>query len=125
MLTDWQTLAAADCGLTPEAYDVALRPGTSPAAYVQALGSTLGPRASYINPRINSRDPFVLIVIGLIGTLTLLLAIVAGLGVQNTVVLQTRERVHDLGIFKAIGMTPGRPTPWGGARAPGSGRGPA
>jgi putative ABC transport system permease protein len=31
---------------------------------------------------------------------------VAGLGVLNTVVLQTRERVHDLGIFKAIGMTP-------------------
>lgn len=24
----------------------------------------------------------------------------------NTVVLHTRERVHDLGVFKAIGMTP-------------------
>ena len=42
----------------------------------------------------------------MIGTLTLLLAIVAGLGVLNTVVLHTRERVHDLGVFKAIGMTP-------------------
>ena len=30
----------------------------------------------------------------------------AGLGVLNTVVLHTRERVHDLGVFKAIGMTP-------------------
>ena len=46
------------------------------------------------------------IVLGLIGTLTLLLAVVAGLGVLNTVVLQTRERVHDLGVFKAVGMTP-------------------
>jgi putative ABC transport system permease protein len=27
------------------------------------------------------------------------------LGVLNTVVLQTRERVHDLGVFKAVGMT--------------------
>ena len=45
-------------------------------------------------------------VIGLIATLTLLLAAVAGLGVLNTVVLQTRERVHDLGVFKAVGMTP-------------------
>jgi len=26
--------------------------------------------------------------------------------VLNTVVLQTREQVHDLGVFKAIGMTP-------------------
>jgi putative ABC transport system permease protein len=46
------------------------------------------------------------IIIGLIATLTLLLSAVAGLGVLNTVVLQTRERVHDLGVFKAIGMTP-------------------
>jgi putative ABC transport system permease protein len=46
------------------------------------------------------------VIMGLIGTLTLLLAAVAGLGVLNTVVLQTRERVHDLGVFKAIGMTP-------------------
>ena len=28
----------------------------------------------------------------------------------NTVVLQTRERVHDLGVFKAIGMTPRQTT---------------
>ncbi len=44
--------------------------------------------------------------IALIGTLTLLLAVVAGLGVLNTVVLHIRERVHDIGVFKAIGMTP-------------------
>ena len=30
----------------------------------------------------------------------------AGLGVLNTVVLHTRERVHDIGVFKAVGMTP-------------------
>jgi putative ABC transport system permease protein len=31
---------------------------------------------------------------------------VAGLGVLNTVALQIRERAHDIGVFKAIGMTP-------------------
>ncbi|MEV6837264.1 ABC transporter permease [Streptomyces sp. NPDC051133] len=35
-----------------------------------------------------------------------MLAAVAGLGVLNTVVLDTRERVHDLGVMKAVGMTP-------------------
>jgi putative ABC transport system permease protein len=45
-------------------------------------------------------------ILGLIAALTLLLAAVAGLGVLNAVVLQTRERVHDLGVFKAVGMTP-------------------
>jgi putative ABC transport system permease protein len=35
-----------------------------------------------------------------------MLVVVAGLGVLNTVVLDTRDRVHDLGVFKALGMTP-------------------
>jgi putative ABC transport system permease protein len=38
--------------------------------------------------------------------LTLMLVVVAGLGVLNTVVLDTRERVHDLGVMKALGMSP-------------------
>jgi putative ABC transport system permease protein len=38
--------------------------------------------------------------------LTLMMAAVAGLGVLNTVLLGTRDRVHDLGVFKAVGMTP-------------------
>jgi len=44
--------------------------------------------------------------VAIIGMLTLMLAVVAGLGVLNTIVMHTRERVHDLGVFKAIGMTP-------------------
>jgi len=62
--------------------------------------------APYADASINDRDPFFLTLIGLVGILTLLLAVVAGLGVLNTVVLYTRERAHDLGIFKALGMTP-------------------
>lgn len=38
--------------------------------------------------------------------LTLMLVCVAGLGVLGGVVLDTHERVHDLGIHKALGMTP-------------------
>ena len=83
MLTDWQTLASADRGLTPTAYDVALRPGTSPAAYASALSTALGRNYPV---SVNANDLFILTLIGLIGTLTLLLAAVAGLGVLNTVV---------------------------------------
>jgi putative ABC transport system permease protein len=103
MITDWQTLARAEPGVAPGLYEVALRPGTSADAYVQALQQRLGPAYQVM---LNDRDKGLPVVLGLIGTLTLLLAIVAGLGVLNTVVLQTRERVHDLGVFKAIGMTP-------------------
>src|SRR5262249_19305137 len=103
MITDWQTLAQTEPGPMPGLYDVALRPGTSATTYVRALEHRLG--ASY-GVTLTGRDSGLPVVIGLIGTLTLLLAIVAGLGVLNTVVLHTRERVHDLGVFKAIGMTP-------------------
>ena len=106
MLTDWRTLTAADPGLRPDPgnaqYDVGLRPGTDPTAYVRALGPKLGLNYGF---SLN-RNGGAAIAIALAGTLTLLLAIAAGLGVLNTVVLHTRERVHDLGVFRAVGMTP-------------------
>jgi len=38
--------------------------------------------------------------------LTILITVVAGLGVLNTVILQIRERTHAIGVFKAVGMIP-------------------
>jgi putative ABC transport system permease protein len=108
MLTDWRTLTTVDPGLTPDPmnaqYDVGLRPGTDRAGYVHALGAKLGPNYSVMPNQSGSSTAA--IAIALAGTLTLLLSIAAGLGVLNTVVLHTRERVHDLGVFKAVGMTP-------------------
>jgi putative ABC transport system permease protein len=105
MVTDWTTVARADPGLAPGRFDVQVRPGTSQAGYAEAVDAALG---SGYAAGVNSNNKGLPIVLGLIGTLTLLLAVVAGLGVLNTVVLQTRERVHDLGVFKAVGMTPGQ-----------------
>ena len=106
MLTDWRTLTAADPGLTPDSmnaqYDVGLRPGTDPTAYVRAIGPELGSNYGVSINQDNGAET----AIALAGTLTLLLSIAAGLGVLNTVVLHIRERVHDLGVLKAVGMTP-------------------
>ena len=98
------TLATLDPGLSPDQYDVALTPGTSAQAYADALGTGLG-QPYQVNANGSNSSQF-FVIIGLIATLTLLLTAVAALGVLNTVVLQTRERVHDLGVFKAVGMTP-------------------
>jgi putative ABC transport system permease protein len=98
------TLSAIDPALTTSYYDVALTPGTDVGSYVNTLKSALG-QGYLVN--VNDHGGSVLPAIqGLIAMLTLLIAVVAGLGVLNTVVLQTRERVHDLGVFKAVGMTP-------------------
>jgi len=97
-------LAALDPGLAPDQYDVALTPGTDAQAYADAVGARLG--QGYQADANGSSSSQFFVIIGLVATLTLLLVAVAALGVLNTVVLQTRERVHDLGVFKAIGMTP-------------------
>jgi putative ABC transport system permease protein len=98
------TLAVLDPQLAATQYDVALTPGTDVTAYAQAVGRRLGP--NYQVSVQSDDNPQVLAILGLVGALMVLLAAVAGLGVLNTVVLQTRERVHDLGVFKAVGMTP-------------------
>jgi putative ABC transport system permease protein len=51
---------------------------------------------------------FYTIAMALIGLLSLMVAVAAGLGVLNTVLMTTRDRVHDLGIFKSLGMRPGQ-----------------
>jgi putative ABC transport system permease protein len=98
------TFTHVDPQLEPGEYDVALKPGTSLSAYVNALEKAIGQDNPVVANTASSSN--YAIIIGLITTMTLLLAAVAGLGVLNTVVLQTRERVHDLGVFKAVGMTP-------------------
>jgi putative ABC transport system permease protein len=103
LLTSWQTLGGTSAGLTAQQYDVGLRPGTDPGAYTHALNHALFPK---FFASATTGDPIYLTLTALIGTLTLLIALAAGLGVLNTVVLGTRDRVHDLGVFKSVGMTP-------------------
>jgi putative ABC transport system permease protein len=108
ILASLPALSALDPGLTVSQYDVAVTPGTAVRPYANALTTALGQDYS-VGTNTDNSTVFNAIV-GLIAALTLLLAAVAGLGVLNTVVLQVRERVHDLGVFKAVGMTPRQTT---------------
>jgi putative ABC transport system permease protein len=103
MVTGWQTLASADPGLAAVRYDVGVRPGTSPAGYARQVEAALG--QGYV-AGVNSNNKGLPLVLGLIGSLALLLASAAGLGVLSTVLLQTRERAYQMGVFRAVGMTP-------------------
>ena len=99
------TLATVDPGARPpQQYAVALRPGTDAQAYVNALSAALG--SSYWVKANGGDHNTLTAVVTLVAMLTILIMIVAGLGVLNTVALQIRERAHDIGVFKAIGMTP-------------------
>jgi putative ABC transport system permease protein len=98
------TWDAIDPGAGTQQYDVALRPGFSPLAYASTVSTALG--RSYRASVSGGPGKTLQAVLILIAMLTILITVVAGLGVLNTVALQIRERAHDIGVFKAIGMTP-------------------
>jgi len=102
-----QTLAGIATTANLQEYYVGLRPGTSAAAYMQAVNAALGTRSPWAATGPGAGH-FYKIAIDLIGLLALMVAVAAGLGVLNTVLMTTRDRVHDLGIFKALGMRPGQ-----------------
>ena len=89
-------------------YEVALRPGVSAGAYVQAVNRALGSGSPWQATTEHGGAQFYTIASDLVGLLALMVAVAAGLGVLNTVLMTTRDRVHDLGVFKALGMRPGQ-----------------
>jgi putative ABC transport system permease protein len=105
LLTSWRTLGGGAAGLAAAQYDIGLRAGTSPARYAATLARALGGGVFVGLPR-SGAPGFGLVDTSYIRLLTVLMAVLAGLGVLNSVLLVTRERVHDLGVFKAVGMTP-------------------
>jgi putative ABC transport system permease protein len=102
-----QTLPGLASGQNFSQVDVGLSPGTSATAYRQALNAKFGANGTFsaVSP---DGGQFYVIASALIGFLALMVAIAAGLGVLNTVLMTTRDRVHDLGVFKALGMRPGQ-----------------
>ena len=101
-----RTLPGVASPANVEEYDVALRPGVSADSYVQAVNGALGAKNPWQATSQQDGAKFYTIASGLVSVLALMVAIAAGLGVLNTVLMTTRDRVHDLGVFKALGMRP-------------------
>ncbi|MEV0399248.1 FtsX-like permease family protein [Actinoallomurus sp. NPDC050550] len=108
ILTDEASLAGLGDPVAPESIEFAidLRPGTDVQAYLSSLNAALRPLGITAQANSGQVSGVVVAMDTLAATLALMLVAVAGLGVLNTVVLDTRERVHDLGVLKALGMGP-------------------
>ena len=85
-------------------YMISLKPGVNADDYASGLQTALGV-AYFVNANEGGGKALIAITT-LVAMLTLLIIAVAGLGVLNTVALQIREKAHDIGVFKALGMTP-------------------
>jgi putative ABC transport system permease protein len=88
--------------------DVGLKPGISAGAYITSLDRALSDVSSPYRAFTPTGGKFYVIAIALLGLLSLMVAVAAALGVLNTVLMSTRDKVHDLGIFKSLGMRPGQ-----------------
>ena len=102
---DLTSVSFLDPDRLPSRYLVGLAPGVTADQYIDRVAD--GGNAGLVAARPESQIDMVPLRI-VIGTLTVLLVLVAGLGVAHTVVLNTRERRRDLAIAKAVGMTPGQ-----------------
>jgi putative ABC transport system permease protein len=107
LMTDAATFTAA--GLTPhiDQFNVELADNVNGSDWSTSAAAALTPLNASVQPNSGGGKNIVVITMGaLVATLTLMMIAVAALGVLSMVVQDTRERVHDLGIFKALGMTP-------------------
>ena len=98
---DWSTLQQLSPGRQADDFEVHAEPGVDRhalAAKLQALapGWNVGVHST-VNPNAET-DVFAAVT-------TVVLSLVAALGVFNTVLLNTRERRRDLGMLKSVGMT--------------------
>jgi putative ABC transport system permease protein len=85
--------------------DVGLRPGVSTSAYLLAVNHALGTGGPFL-AGTDDGGQFYVIASALIGLLSLMVGVAAALGVLNTVLMTTRDKVRDLGIYKTLGMRP-------------------
>jgi putative ABC transport system permease protein len=101
---DWSTLARVVPDTQPLAYLVRLRPGADPAAYARRIQATA---PDFLSTQTSSPIVSLLGIFDLVGlTLVAVLAGIAVAGIFATVLLTTRERVHDTAVLKVLGMTP-------------------
>ncbi|MFJ6087004.1 FtsX-like permease family protein [Streptomyces sp. NPDC092369] len=107
VFTEADTLKSAAPDLEPTTYAIDLKPGTDTDAYVDALNADLEPLGvSATSAKSLNGSDTVTVLNSLTAFLTALLVCVAALGVLGGVVLDTHERVRELGVHKALGMTP-------------------
>ncbi|MFF0474707.1 ABC transporter permease [Streptomyces sp. NPDC004284] len=100
------SVAALGARFEPADFAVTVTEGTDAARYAERLDAAVAPLGAEAALTEGSKSSVIRAMQALIVALTLMLVVVAGLGVLNTVVLDTRDRVRDLGVFKALGMTP-------------------
>ncbi|MEZ0025454.1 putative ABC transport system permease protein [Kitasatospora sp. MAP12-15] len=100
---DWKRFVPLSPVKRAQTFAVQLAKGTDPQAYATEVAHADRGLNATVNDASGTIEK---VIISVVSTLTVMLIVVASLGVFNTVLLNTRERRKDLGMLKSIGMTP-------------------
>jgi putative ABC transport system permease protein len=101
----WQTVATAMPAASPDIYLIKLRAGADSDAYARRI-TAMSPE--FLDTKVTSIAEISTssnFVTWMVSALALILMAIAAAGVFNAARLTTRERVHDIAILKAVGMT--------------------
>lgn len=104
----WDTLTASQPDITPDDYLVKLRAASNAAAFANRVGASGPESLNATATSLEQVDFYTGLITGMIGGLTVVLVLVAAVGVFNATLLSTRERSHDIATLKALGMTAGQ-----------------
>jgi putative ABC transport system permease protein len=109
LMTGWSTMTALVPGAAPQQYQVGVAHGTSAHDYAVRAQQAIRAAGAEGDAEVrgDSGDSVTIaVLIGLVVLLAVILTAVAALGVFHTVVLTTRERARDIGVYRCLGMTP-------------------
>jgi putative ABC transport system permease protein len=105
-MTDAATFTAAGLPAHIDQFNVELASNANGTDWSASAAAAMTPLNASVQSNSSAKNLVVIIMDTLVAMFTLMLTAVAALGVLSMVVQDTRDRVHDLGIFKALGMTP-------------------
>ncbi len=105
LFMDLATVSSVKPAVDPFNYYVTLAPGTDVSAYVRQVGA-LQPDLLDVRASDNSIIAPIKIIDSVLLVIAAVLALIGIGGIFNTLLLNTRERVHDTATLKAIGMSP-------------------
>jgi putative ABC transport system permease protein len=105
LFMDYSTLPSNIPNSTPGTYWVTLRPGADVNAYIQRVAAA---QPDLIDVHANDTSTIgpVKIIDSVLLAIAAVLVLIAIGGVFNTLLLNTRERIHDTATLKAVGMSP-------------------
>jgi putative ABC transport system permease protein len=107
VFTDAATFPAAEPAPAATSYHIAVDDGVDVGTYVTALNANLQPLGLAAQAGGDEQNSTIADTLNALSAmLSIMLVAVAALGVLNSVVLDTRERVHEIGTYRALGMAP-------------------